>query len=85
MNETIKKQKLTVEDRARMTADGIIGVRSFDEEYLELETTLGILAIGGEGMMIEELDRKGGSVTVTGKINEWGYKEKKGIKRRGKL
>ena len=71
------KQRIILTDKKILETDGVRGVISFDESYLELETDLGTLTVIGEGMKVEALNNDTGKVLVKGNITELGYKEKR--------
>ena len=84
MVEQSNKQQVLIEDRAILSANGIKGILSFDEDYLELETEEGMMTVVGSDMKVEELDQKEGKIKVVGCITEIGYKNKK-IKKKRKI
>ena len=62
-------QKLILNDRTKLTVDGVKSIVDFSESYLTLDTTHGIINIEGEGMAIEELSKDGGIVVVNGIVD----------------
>ena len=75
------KQTILLIDKKKLEVSGVKNVIAFDEGYLELDTELGVLCIGGEGMRVESLNHENGKITVTGTVLELGYKEKRTKKR----
>ncbi len=62
-------QNLSLTDRKRLTLDGVSSIMDFSETFLTLDTCQGVINVEGEGMVIEELSRDGGTVIVTGTIS----------------
>ncbi len=77
-------QELTLTDRERMEASGVIKVMSFDEQEINLETVIGTLLLRGEGMHISHLDLTAGELVVEGLITSLEYIEQQGKKIRAK-
>ena len=76
-----KKQILTIENRKRLSVDRVKNIESFNEEYLEIYSELGVICVEGAELKIEELSGKVGQILVTGVINGVYYKEEKPQKR----
>ncbi len=72
--------QLTINNRERLTVNGVINVEGFSEEYLVLNTTLGELAVEGESLKIESLTKENGEILIIGKINGLFYKDEKSEK-----
>lgn len=72
-----KKGKLILENRAQLTIEGVKHVLGFDDGYLSLDTDLGIVTVGGDGMMIDSLEGDGGIIIISGKISSIDYSEPK--------
>ena len=72
--------QLTINNRERLTVNGVINVEGFSEEYLVLNTTLGELAVEGESLRIESLTKENGEILIIGKINGLFYKDEKSEK-----
>ncbi len=83
MNDTVQPREggngkghtLTAKDRESITVTGVSEVLSFDEAYVRLVTSCGILNLEGEGLRIHVLSTKDGTVAVTGKLNGVLYEE----------
>ena len=71
--EFVKKSNILVEDRKKMSVNGVFEVLSFDDEKVVLNTTLKKLEIIGNNLKISRLDLKNGEVNITGNINELKY------------
>ena len=57
--------------------DGVNSIESFDEEYLEVSTTVGIVCVEGKGLKIEALEQQSSKIIVKGEISGVFYKEEK--------
>lgn len=75
-----------LENREKITVTGVNDVRSFEEDRIELDTTLGRLSIRGRGMKIVGMSSDVGDFTVVGHFNSFIYgsrnSEKKSIRER---
>ena len=60
---------LTISKREKICINGVSSVASFDESFVTLETSGGKINIEGEGMKIESLNRQGGEIEITGRID----------------
>ncbi len=78
MEETRKfKQTLILENRMSLTVDTVKNIESFNEDYLEIATELGILCIEGADLKIEHLTSDNGKILIKGSINGLFYREEK--------
>ena len=59
---------LTMENRRNLVATGVTGIVSYDEYTAVLDTPLGRLQIGGEGLSVSELSVQSGQVRSAGSI-----------------
>lgn len=73
--------RLTMEERKRLTLTGATEVVRFDEELVELNTTLGPLVVEGEELKLKCLSLEDGTVVIQGNIRALSYEEPK--QRRG--
>jgi sporulation protein YabP len=71
------KQTVILENKSKLTIDGVINVESFTEDYLELSTKLGAVSIEGNNLKIEELRQDNGKINIVGEINGIFYKGEK--------
>ena len=77
---------LTLENRARLTVTGVTRIVSCDELGATLQTPLGDLTIGGQGMQVSELSVRTGEVHISGQIEYLQYTEnQQSKKQRGGL
>ena len=56
--------ELRLENRARLSVNGVREVESFDEESVVLHTTKGVLVIRGQQLHLQTLSIDGGQVAV---------------------
>ena len=83
-----KKSNLYIEDRNKLTLDGVQEVISFNEDQIHLNTNYGKLNIKGENLKMNKLDVVNGNISICGKIDSLVYaydgrpKEKDTILRR---
>ena len=60
--------ELRLENRARLSVNGVREVESFDENAIVLATTRGTLIVRGTGLHLQMLSLEGGQVGVDGSI-----------------
>ncbi len=81
MQET--KHKILISERAVAEIDGVSGIRSFDENGISLESTMGKIILEGKDLKIENMDKSLGRVVIVGNIDAVYYsastKKSKGI------
>ena len=84
-NMAIGKHTLTMDGRTRAKLAGVTAVNCFNEQEVVLETTVGEVALLGDGLHIEQLDLEDGQLDVTGDITAIEYsapsikKERRGL------
>ena len=66
--KNFKSHNIIVEDRKKFTLTGVKEVLSFDENTIDLETSMGRLAVRGENMKLGQFDTEKGDVTGSGEI-----------------
>lgn len=76
---------ISINERKNINITGVKKIDSFDNEEFLLETTMGYLAIKGDGLEIIKLDTYQGNVSIKGKVNSMIYmdNQKKGEKEEG--
>ncbi len=79
-----KKHSITLENRNSLSISGVKDIYNFDENKVVLETSLGTLAITGEGLQINQLNIDDGNLHVKGSIVSCIYSESRELKDRGK-
>ena len=65
---TPRSHSLALKDRSRLALTGVIRIISCDENAAVLETPLGNLTVGGQGLQVSELSVASGQVQLSGKI-----------------
>jgi sporulation protein YabP len=59
---------MTLTNRERMTVTGVLGVESFDDQEIVLETEYGTLTLRGEDLHIKQLDLESAKFEVEGMV-----------------
>ena len=77
MDTVNEKQTLLLENRKKLTIDGIINVESFREDFLELSSNSGKIEVEGSNLKIEELRQENGKIYITGEISGVFYGDNK--------
>ena len=67
--------ELRLENRARLSVNGVREVESFDEESVVLHTTKGVLVIRGQQLHLQTLSIDGGQVLVDGSVDAISYED----------
>lgn len=67
--------KLVLDERRKLTMNGVTEVVSFDEESVVLRTGLGTLVVQGRELQLKTLSLDGGQVAVEGTIGALTYEE----------
>ena len=81
------KQRLLLDERKELMLSGILNVDSFDERQIELNSNMGGIEIGGEGMKIAALNLEEGKITINGTISSIMYvksREEKSVRHKSK-
>ena len=73
---TAKPQRITLDERARLTVTGVEEVMSFDEERIVMRTVLGELTVLGSGLHIGRLSLDTGELGVEGEVSELAFSER---------
>lgn len=89
MNNT-KGHNIIMRDRQGLSITGVVDVLSFDEENVDIETEMGMLAIKGTDLQVNKLNLEKGELEVEGEIESLAYSDgelfsKKGTSILGKL
>ena len=66
---------LVLKDRSQLALTGVSRIISCDENAAVLETPLGNLTIGGQGLQVSELSVASGQLQLSGKIEYLQYAE----------
>lgn len=65
---TQQNQLITLCNRSQLTVSGVEDVKSFDDRSIILKSTLGMLAIDGEELHIDELSCESGVIRIEGNV-----------------
>ena len=68
---------LSVENRNRLNATGVLDVDSFDEKTVVILTNMGVLTIEGENLHINSLNVENGNIAIEGEIDQLQYTQLK--------
>jgi sporulation protein YabP len=68
-----KKSNLMLENRKKLTINGVIEVINFNESQILLNTELGTMVIRGQELRMNKLDVQNGDVLITGKVDSFVY------------
>ncbi len=66
--ETAKKHRIEMVDRASLSITGVSDVINFDETSVVLETCGGILSVDGQELHIVNLNVDSGEISISGSI-----------------
>ena len=64
---------LLIDNRKKLVFTGITDVGSFNEESVNLETSLGSVNVTGENLQVTKLSLETGDVTVEGRVISLSY------------
>ena len=74
MSDTVNlPHELKLSERKKLTMTGALEVVSFEDSFVVLKTTLGILTVLGENLQLKQLNPEGGNVAVEGEISALSY------------
>ncbi len=73
---------LSVENRRRLNATGVLDVDSFDEKAVVILTNMGVLTVEGSDLHINRLNVENGDIAIEGQIDRFGYAD---LKEKGSL
>lgn len=74
-SEAARSHTLVLDNRRSLCVTGVLRVISCDETGVALQTPLGDLSIGGQGLQVSELSVRSGEVRIQGKIEYLQYAE----------
>ena len=76
MSDTVNlPHALTLSERKKLTMTGALEVVSFEESFVVLKTSLGMLTVLGENLQLKQLTPEGGNVAVEGEISALQYEQ----------
>lgn len=65
----ITEQKILIENRKKITINGVEKLISIKDELLQVQTSEGVLIVNGSGLQIEKLDLDASMLVVDGNID----------------
>ncbi|MBU3158856.1 sporulation protein YabP [Clostridium frigoris] len=68
-----KKSNLILENRRKLTINGVIEVINFNENQILLNTDVGTMMVKGQELKMNKLDVQNGDVIITGKVDSFVY------------
>lgn len=68
-----KKSNLILENRRKLTINGVIEVINFNETQILLNTDVGTMIVKGKELKMNKLDVQNGDVVITGKVDSFVY------------
>jgi sporulation protein YabP len=68
-----KRSVLLLENRKKLTINGVIEVINFNENQILLNTDVGTMIIKGQQLKMNKLDVQNGDVVITGKVDAFVY------------
>ena len=68
-----KKSNLSLENRKKLTINGVIEVINFNESQILLNTDVGTMIIRGQELKMNKLDVQNGDVVIAGKLDSFVY------------
>ncbi len=73
--EAAARHAVRLDNREKLSIEGVLDVAGFDENMVVLTTALGDLTVRGEGLHMEKIDLESGRLELHGKLTELGYDE----------
>ena len=79
------EHSVMITNREVVVVEGVVSVEKFDEQEIVLETDMGVMAIRGEELHVEQLSLERGHLTVKGLVRSVDYIEDGGrmMRRKG--
>lgn len=74
-NPNITNHRLELLCRSELRVSGVSDVHSFNDEGILLETSMGLLTVGGSDMKITKLNLEQGEVSLRGEITSLVYND----------
>jgi len=68
-----REHTIIMKNREHVKINGVLGVKSFDEREIILDTEMGTLALRGEGLQVDEISLDDGNFTCWGKVTGMQY------------
>ncbi len=77
-----KKHSVSMMSREKLDIDGVIDILEFDNNIVNVKTTMGILSVEGDKLKIVSMSKESGQIFIEGSIDSLYYydisNEKKG-------
>ena len=67
---------IILEDRKKLSVNGVTDVENFDETMIIMQTSKGILTVRGENIHIDKLNLESGELALNGEIYSIDYEDK---------
>ena len=61
-------QQILIKDGKTMTISGVNCVLAFDEEYMKIDTSIGVVHVTGKDLIIENLSKERREMLVLGQV-----------------
>lgn len=68
-----KRSNLLLENRKKLTINGVIEVINFNENQILLNTDVGMMVVKGQQLKMNKLDVQNGDVVISGKVDAFVY------------
>lgn len=75
------KQQIVITDKNKVEIDAVTSVRSFDEDGVLIDTSIGQISIEGRDLRIENFEKSSTKILISGNIIGVYYLEKRDKKR----
>ena len=75
------KQQIVITDKNKVEIDAVTSVRSFDEDGVLIDTSIGQISIEGRDLRIENFEKSSTKIFISGNIIGVYYLEKRDKKR----
>ncbi len=72
-----KQQIISITDKSKLEVNMVEAILIFDDDYLKIQTEIGVIEATGSGLKVESLIKETGQITVIGDISGVGFVEKK--------
>lgn len=76
MNEIKSEQQINLKDGKTLTVSGVYSVLAFDEGFLKIDTSIGVVYAEGKNLIIQSLQKDKREILVTGEISLVEIKQK---------
>ncbi len=67
---------IILEERKKLSVNGVTDVENFDETMIIMQTSKGILTVRGENIHIDKLNLESGELALNGEIYSIDYEDK---------